>query len=357
MKLLASFLLGLVASKASFPEWLNSVEKRVENIAEKLTHESFDEIIEKVNSANLNWTAGKNFNSNYKPHHVAGLCGTVMGENRLPVKEQFFRAEEFDKLPKNFDSREQWPECPSIGEVRDQGSCGSCWAFGASEAITDRTCIHSGGVFTQDLSSEDLLSCCGYVCGNGCNGGFPQAAWEYWVQNGLVTGGLYHGTGCQPYAIEPCEHHTDGDRPPCTGEEGTTPTCQHYCVDEYQGSFVKDKHYGQQAYRLPSREKEIMRDIFHNGPVEGAFIVYEDFPTYKSGVYSHHTGEALGGHAIRVLGWGEENGEKYWLCGNSWNTDWGDNGFFKIKRGSDECGIEGEMVAGIPMDEGKYFNL
>ena len=67
-----------------------------------------------------------------------------------------------------------------------------------------------------------------------------------------------------------------------------------------------------------------MHDIFHNGPVEGAFIVYEDFPTYKSGVYSHHTGEALGGHAIRILGWGEENGEKYWLAGNSWNTDWGD---------------------------------
>ena len=77
-------------------------------------------------------------------------------------------------------------------------------------------------------------------------------------------------------------------------------------------------------FSLPSREHEIMHDIFHNGPVEGAFIVYEDFPTYKSGVYSHHTGEALGGHAIRILGWGEENGEKYWLAGNSWNTDWGD---------------------------------
>ena len=129
---------------------------------------------------------------------------------------------------------------------------------------------------------------------------------------------------------------------------------------------------------LPSREHEIMHDIFHNGPVEGAFIVYEDFPTYKSGVYSHHTGEALGGHAIRILGWGEENGEKYWLAGNSWNTDWGDKvkkmcfmkikyqlfickiifqGFFKIKRGVDECGIEGEMVAGIPMEEAKFLNL
>ena len=76
-----------------------------------------------------------------------------------------------------------------------------------------------------------------------------QAAWEYWVQNGLVTGGLYGGTGCQPYAIEPCEHHTEGDRPSCTGEEGSTPKCQHYCVGDYQGDFTKDKHFGKEAYR------------------------------------------------------------------------------------------------------------
>jgi len=112
-----------------------------------------------------------------------------------------------------------------------------------------RTCIHSNGAVTVDLSSEDLLSCCGYVCGNGCNGGFPQAAWEYWVQNGLVTGGLYGGEGCQPYVIEPCEHHTDGDRPACTGEEGTTPRCVHHCQDSYGMDFIQDKHYGSTAYR------------------------------------------------------------------------------------------------------------
>ena len=192
-----------------------------------------------------------------------------------------------------------------------------------------RTCIHSNGAVTADLSSEDLLSCCGYVCGNGCNGGFPQAAWEYWVQNGLVTGGLYGGEGCQPYVIEPCEHHTEGDRPACTGEEGTTPRCVHHCQDSYGVDFIQDKHYGSTAYRLivhfipifnfllawisieahnelklrnsfrlPSDEEAIMEEIYTNGPVEGAFVVYEDFPTYKSGVYSHHTGEALGGKTV-----------------------------------------------------------
>ena len=65
------------------------------------------------------------------------------------------------------------------------------------------------------------------------------------------------------------------------------------------------------------------------------------------GVYEHKTGSFLGGHAIRILGWGVEDGTDYWLVANSWNPDWGDNGFFKIKRGSDECGIESNIGAGM----------
>jgi len=86
----------------------------------------------------------------------------------------------------------------------------------------------------------------------------------------------------------------------------------------------------------------------NNGPVEIAFDVYEDFLTYKSGVYIHTDGSMLGGHAVKMLGWGTENGVDYWLLANSWNEDWGDNGFFKIRRGTDECGVESDVVAGTP---------
>ena len=80
------------------------------------------------------------------------------------------------------------------------------------------------------------------------------------------------------------------------------------------------------------------------GPVEAAFTVYSDLPSYKSGVYKHTAGQVLGGHAIKIIGWGTENGEDYWLVNNSWNSDWGDHGTFKILRGADECGIEDEVV-------------
>lgn len=76
-----------------------------------------------------------------------------------------------------------------------------------------------------------------------------------------------------------------------------------------------------------------------NGPVEASFDVFEDFLAYKSGVYHHVTGKNLGGHSIKILGWGVDQGTPYWLVANSWNEDWGEKGFFRIKRGNNECGI------------------
>ncbi|CAG5124858.1 unnamed protein product, partial [Candidula unifasciata] len=95
-------------------------------------------------------------------------------------------------------------------------------------------------------------------------------------------------------------------------------------------------------------EEQIMQDLVDNGPVTAVFTVYSDFVSYKSGVYKHTSGKALAGHAVKILGYGVENGEKYWLVANSWNEDWGDNGYFKILRGSNECLIEDRVVAGEP---------
>jgi cathepsin B len=73
--------------------------------------------------------------------------------------------------------------------------------------------------------------------------------------------------------------------------------------------------------------------------METAFTVYSDFMSYKSGVYHHVAGSSVeGGHAIKVLGWGHEEGMDYWLCANSWGTSWGIDGFFKIKFGEGDIG-------------------
>ena len=89
-------------------------------------------------------------------------------------------------------------------------------------------------------SAENIMSCC-RQCGNGCNGGFPLAAMDFYAMEGIVTGGLYGDeTTCQPYTLKPCEHHVNGTRPPCT-EGGKTPKCRHECQKGYKTSYKKDK--------------------------------------------------------------------------------------------------------------------
>lgn len=63
---------------------------------------------------------------------------------------------------------------------------------------------------------------------------------------------------------------------------------------------------------------------------------------YVSGVYHHVSGQALGGHAVKITGWGVDNGVDYWKVANSWNPYWGEKGYFRIKRGNNECGIAGQ---------------
>lgn len=302
------------------------------------------ELIDFVNGIKTTWKAGRNFEG-VSVHYLKGLMGVLEDPNghRLEEKEHVLGMEQ---LPESFDSREKWSHCPTIKEVRDQGSCGSCWAFGAVEAMSDRICISSGGKNNNHISAEDLLSCC-YSCGMGCNGGFPESAWEFFKNTGLVTGGQAGSKqGCRPYSIAHCDHHVTGKYPACKGIL-PTPGCKRKCETGFNTTYKADKHYGISAYRVSSDVEQIQNEIYKNGPVEAAFTVYADFPSYKSGVYQHTSGSPLGGHAIKILGWGVDNGTPYWLVANSWNEDWGDKGFFKILRGKDECGIEAGVVAGL----------
>ncbi|KAK8566230.1 hypothetical protein V6N12_059763 [Hibiscus sabdariffa] len=215
------------------------------------------------------------------------------------------------------------------------GHCGSCWAFGAVEALTDRFCTHFGQ--NIPLSVNDVLACCDN-CG-GCDGGISITAWRYFVSNGVVT------EKCDPY-FDPigCSH------PGCEPIY-PTPKCVKKCV---KGDLLwkESKHYSVDAYLVKWHPADIMAEVYKNGPVQVSFLVYEDFAHYKSGVYKHVTGEVLGGHSVKLIGWGtSDEGEDYWLLANQWNRNWGDDGFFKIRRGVDECRIEDEVVAGLPSNK------
>lgn len=275
-------------------------------------------------------------------------------ENVLPQK----RIEVPDDLPKFFDASEKWLKCDFIRHVRDVGSCSSSWAVSVASVITDRACITSDGKINELISAEDILSCCGDDCGKGCGGGIPAKAWNFWVEKGVPTGGLYRGSGCRPYSIPPCGHWRPiGPHPPCYSlEVSETPKCDKSCVSSDK-TYEEDKVKGDKVYSV-SGEKEIMTEIMTNGPVQAVMQVFGDFPVHREGVYYHQVGFTVGNHSVKIIGWGEDSDDendpsepitKYWVAVNSWNANWGERGLFKIRRGNNECGIESQVMAGVPI--------
>ncbi|KAH9319789.1 hypothetical protein KI387_021558, partial [Taxus chinensis] len=279
-------------------------------------------LVEHINSnPNAGWKAEMNSRfSNYTVQQFKRLLGVLPTPKNVIENVPVRVYPKGLNLPKQFDARE--------------GHCGSCWAFGAAEALSDRFCIHFNVNVT--LSENDLVACCGFMCGDGCDGGYPLAAWQYFISNGVVT------AECDPYFDNAgCAH------PGCEPLY-PTPRCEKQCKDQNQ-KWGESKRYSATAYNVGSKPYDIMAEVFTNGPVEVAFSVFEDFAHYKSGVYKYTKGDYLGGHAVKLIGWGTtDDGIDYWIVANSWNRSWGENGYFKIVRGTNDCGIEEDVVAGMP---------
>lgn len=211
----------------------------------------------------------------------------------------------------SFDSREEWPD--KIHAIRDQGQCGSCWAFGATEALSDRLAIR--GTVNTVLSPQHLVSC---DMGNfGCQGGYLGETWSYMNAHGVMT--------------EECYKYHSGD----DGDDGK---CQTTCDDGSKGELYFS---GEPAFS--TENTRTMQEIEKNGPVEAAFMVYEDFLHYGGGIYKHGSGDFLGGHAIKCIGWGTDpDAGDYWIMANSWGEGWGEKGFFRIVKG--DCDVDSQMT-------------
>jgi len=269
-----------------------------------------------VNSAQSSWTAG--VNPKFEGMTLAQIKAQFLGA--LPsyeINEETVLDYEGlnDEIPANFNSSIQWPGC--VHPIRDQGRCGSCWAFAASEVLSDRFCIVSNNKIDVVLSPQYLVSC--DTANLGCNGGWPVVAWNFVVRNGLPT------DSCYPYVSG------DGTNPKCNAGK---------CQDGTEWTVYRGK-----SIVTLINPTSIQQNILQYGPVEAAFSVYQDFLSYKSGIYKHVSGGLLGGHAVKIVGWGREEstGTNYWIVHNSWDVTWGEDGLFRIAFG--ECGIDRAVTA------------
>jgi len=324
--------------------------------------------IEKVNAAGAHWRAAAHPRfAKSAPGVSANLLG-VKGDWARDIKDQMALGEIVEYMPKsnsldipdNFDSEENWPACAkTIGLIRDQSNCGCCWAFGGSEAASDRMCIASNATLLMPLSDEDICFGASY---NGCGGGQITTPWSYIKRNGVVTGGLYKNSEgqesgfsgfCSDYSLPHCHHHgPQGDDPwPAEGQPGCpsahSPPAPKKCdstASDAHANFAADKITYSGSTETASGEQHIQQMIMEGGPVETAFTVYTDFEDYAGGIYKHVSGGMAGGHAVKFTGWGVENGVKYWKVANSWNPFWGEKGYFRIVRGQNEGGIESQVI-------------
>jgi cathepsin B len=158
----------------------------------------------------------------------------------------------------------------------------------------------------------------GNLDANGCKGGQPALAFKWMTKTGVVTGGDFaddnKGTSCQPYPFAPCAHHSAASPayPECSKTEDKM-TRVKKCTDTgYTKSYNDDKYKGKLALQIKTADAAVA--ALQNGTISAGFTVYEDFLTYKSGVYKHVTGKGLGGHAVALIGYGTDpTAGDYWL--------------------------------------------
>jgi len=215
-------------------------------------------------------------------------AGTKLVPNPFP-KHNFGALKDYVSVPSGFDSRKQWPGC--IHAIRNQEKCGSCWAFSASEVLSDRFCIAKQ--VNVVLSPQYLVSC--DSSNDGCQGGNLPLVWEYMKSHGIPK------DSCDPYVSGSGNSHTGACTAQCSNQ-------QFYTATDIGGYWTTD---------------EVKMGIMNHGPVQTGFTVYQDFMSYKSGIYEHTSGKELGGHAVKIVGWGVQNGTEYWIVANSWGATWG----------------------------------
>lgn len=300
-----------------------------ENFPDRLYKYNHD-FVKAINSMQKSWTATTYME--YETLYLRDLMRRSGGHSRRisrpkPAPLTAEMQQKVSNLPASWD----WRNVGGINyvsPVRNQGSCGSCYSFASVGMLEARIRILTNNTQTPILSPQEVVSCSPYA--QGCTGGFPYLiAGKYAQDFGLVEENCFPYTGLD----SPCEVKDD---------------CIRYYSSEYHyvGGF-----YG------GCNEALMKLELVHHGPMAVAFEVYDDFLVYRSGIY-HHTGLRdpfnpfeLTNHAVLLVGYGTDQatGLDYWIVKNSWGTGWGENGYFRIRRGRDECAIESIAVAATPI--------
>lgn len=275
--------------------------------------------IDEHNSRNATYKLGlTKFADLTNEEYRARFLGTVSDAKRRVMKaKSASRRYAFsvgDELPESVD----WREKGAVAPIKDQGNCGSCWAFSTIAAVEGINQIVTGELIS--LSEQELVDC-DRQYNSGCNGGLMDYAFKFITENGGIDTERHY-----PY------HAVNGNCDPARKNSKVV------SIDGYEDVVASD-------------EMALKKAVAHQ-PVSVAIEAGGRYlQHYQSGVFTGECGTDLD-HGVIIVGYGTENGVDYWLVRNSWGTNWGDSGYIKIERNfarnkNGKCGIA--MEASYPV--------
>ncbi|CAI2357930.1 unnamed protein product [Caenorhabditis sp. 36 PRJEB53466] len=208
-----------------------------------------------------------------------------------------------------------WRTENKLTAVKNQGQCGSCWAFATVAAVEAQHAIKKGKLVS--LSEQEMVDCDDR--NNGCSGGYRPYAMRFVKENGLETDQQY------PYSAmkhETCSLRTNDTR---------------VFIDDYR--------------MLSTNEEDIADWVGTKGPVTFGMNVVKAMYSYRGGVFAPTVEDCaektMGAHALTIVGYGGEGTSAYWIVKNSWGSTWGTSGYFRLARGVNSCGMANTVVAPI----------
>ena len=286
------------------------------------------------------------------------------------------------KLPSQFEGQTVWKEL--LSPIKNQGTCGSCWAIASTSALADRFNIQSIGILHVDLSPTKLILCdfggietqdkinletitsanISSILNKACSGNSIADTGRYLIEFGTPTNKCLPLIESSPEIVKNYNLtvvKNINEIPLCTNLTGRYgDMCRDYYYDPITGS-----EYGtpQQLYRAYSGHTfidkpemsvsdQMREDIYKFGPIISGIQIYSEFYTFdpKTQIlgFPSDTDVFISGHAVEIIGWGEENGVKFWWIKNSWGENWGIDGYFKLLRGQNALQIEENVLSLTP---------
>jgi len=312
---------GLITVLITFSINTESSPSKLKNeLFNKSVYDYHSLLVNKSNGINSSYKLSLNKFAGYNPHDFSKM--------HKGYKPSFYKSN-LALLPDNTQQSVDWRNTSIVGPIKDQGQCGSCWAFSAVSALESQVMKLSDK--SVSLSEQDMVDCVKNIkspdgksdCCYGCSGGEMYSVYQYLLSN---QQGSDDTEKQYPYLAKDGECH-------------------------YKKSLISDIVLTDYV-SLPSKNEDALeKAVSHVGPISVGVDANTDWQLYKSGIYDPDkssdgcsTDMNRQDHGVVVVGFGIENDLDYWIIRNSWNTNWGEKGYMRLIKGKNACGVANSAI-------------